>query len=80
MESTENDEWMNIKDYGVFSLKDNWLYNTNLTFYWEFIAYLEVKYVKIITQNIGKVEFDSFKQLTFYINNTMPNLKWTLIR
>lgn len=80
MESTENDEWMNIKDYGVFSLKDNWLYNTNLTFYWEFIAYLEVKYVKIITQNIGKVEIDSFKQLTFYINNTMPNLKWTLIR
>ena len=63
-----------------FSLKNNWLYNTNLTFYWEFIAYLEVKYVKIITQNIGKVEFDRFKQLTFYINNTMPNLKWTLIR
>ena len=31
-----------------------------------------------MTQTIGKVEFNSINPITFYINNTMPNLKWTL--
>ena len=46
-----------------------------ITFYWEFITYLEVKHVTITAQKIGKVEFYSFKDVSCCINGIMPNLK-----
>ena len=46
--------WVDEYKRWLFSFERQLAYNTNITFYWEFITYLEVKDIKIMIQTIRK--------------------------